>query len=539
MQKSQKIRPYLNASLGDPLFHYEAALKRATKQLNDYSRTYHFGTTFGISAKDPYTLACLTLQDYFSEQHDYLPQDKPNALYTKPHSLRDFMPVDGGTSRGFHMILDYLTRDVQAWNHEIEFYSKRIKYDIPKIKPVILMPVPTYGHFLELASNNKDIEVVKIPRDPNKNWSVDPETIKAAIIDLYKQGKRVVAYFDSNPNNPTGYVRDEASTRALGKMFMDYSRFYEKEDRRIQSDICEKTDETYLYHKRPTTRIRIIDDLVYTGLEYKDAPKAFPFCRLPELCKDVLTLVGPSKIGLAGMRAGLIIADSNDIHNLQRAERLEGYCPSVTTLSLLTSIYNTEAAPTKEREAYQKKASTYYQYASLLTKALINGLPNMDEPISKATKTRMVKDICKAKNCTPQSAETLLTKGIKGVRVSTSPQSGFFHLVDFSGLIGREYDDGYHTGKDARVFCNEYDVSRLQEKFNFAMAAGGYTGMDINKCMRRITFAQEPAAIIDMVDRIRGMSALTRQGRKKSNNVVYIHSSVQDANEIAAPELAA
>jgi aspartate/methionine/tyrosine aminotransferase len=503
-------RKYINASLGDPLFCLTAPLRHAMSHVNDSARTYHFGTTSGITGKDPYTTTCMILQDYFNQAHKVLSEDRDAMEWTSTHGLTDFMPVDGGTSRAFQMIIQYICEDVRDWNAEIERENDRLGQSIPKIKPVIIMPVPTYGHFLDVVRKNGEIEIITICRDPQLNWAVNPQILKEKIISLAKEGKRVVSYFDSNPNNPTGYVRGEKDTRDLAKVIHEMTRIYERHDRKLYDAECERTDGDRTYRSGIATRIRVIDDMVYSGLEYQGEPKAFAFCRLPEMQKYTFTLIGPSKNGLAGMRAGLIIGDSNDVFELQRMERLQGYCPSVMTMSLLSNIYNNAAEPTKWREAYQKKATTYYHYASLLTKALINGLPSMQDEIDETSLKRMVKDIRKVKSCSALEAKKFLSQGISGVEVITSPQAGFFHLVDFSGLQGKRYDDDYDCGENARVFEDEFDISRLQEKFNFAMASGQYTGLDSKKCIRRITFAMQPPEIIDMVDRIRGISSKLR-----------------------------
>ena len=508
---------HLDASKGDPLFRFDKALARAMEltTAGDDSRVYHFNTT-SPRVNGLYRETGSTLQDYF------------RGKLHRP-VLPSFMPIDGGTSRAFHMILEYLAADVRERNKETEYVNRRYGYSLPPVKPVIVMPVPTYGHFFRLAYKHSNIELVTIERRRNHGWDVGTQELDKLFTQLARDGKRVVAYFDSNPNNPTGYVRDEAATRALATVIKKHSDVYEMLDKHLLEQEFGTPDlfstDEYLagdddiavlgnhykptphIHESATARIRIIDDIVYDGLEYKNAPQPFAFGKIPDMSKDCFTITSPSKLGLAGMRAGLIIGDDRDTHKMQQADKDSGYCPSVMTLNLLASVFNDAAENTTWRTAYLKKATSYYRYAGLLVKALINGIEDVLDDVTPSMMARMEGDICRAKNCSAEKAWKLLEHGIKGVKVITSPQAGFFHLVDFSRFKGRRYEHGYSRGENAETFETEENLERhLQEKFNLSTASGDYTGMDVKDCIRRITFAQKPKDLIDMVDRLRGIS---------------------------------
>jgi aspartate/methionine/tyrosine aminotransferase len=62
------------------------------------------------------------------------------------------------------------------------------------------------------------------------------EVIKKTITD----DQRVIAYFDSNPNNPTGHVRDHTETKRIGDIISDLNEFYRCQDSAIDKKDAQK-----------------------------------------------------------------------------------------------------------------------------------------------------------------------------------------------------------------------------------------------------------------------------------------------------------
>ena len=86
------------------------------------------------------------------------------------------------------------------------------------------MPVPTYSIFFDNIHKN-GIDIIKLPREGD--GSVCPKKLHNLMIDTYKAGKqRIVGYYDSNPNNPTGHIRNASETRALAKVFTRHNEYW-------------------------------------------------------------------------------------------------------------------------------------------------------------------------------------------------------------------------------------------------------------------------------------------------------------------------
>jgi aspartate/methionine/tyrosine aminotransferase len=234
----------------------------------------------------------------------------------------------GGTTEAFELVIRLLACDV----------IDRLTATGDKIEPVIIMPVPTYGFFFnsptqwgfELAVIERDMDA----KDPASRGRVDPKKLAKLCTDLQRQGKRVVAYYDSNPNNPTGYIRQRKETSELMHVLAVHSMRQKEHDREVNKkrlDDMEKRGCTRQelmkaqMWRGPASRIRIIDDIVYDGLEYAGQPKGCGFAELDKdawcsPASDTFTIAGPSKAGLVNLRAGVIISeDAPRLRNMQLA----------------------------------------------------------------------------------------------------------------------------------------------------------------------------------------------------------------------------
>lgn len=494
----------IDASHGNPLFPFDSLWRHALAHSSHHLTPYNQNTHNPLYSKR-YRNSLMPIHDYFNAR-GFKRKDWSGL------GLDCFMMTDGGTTRAFDMVMKLLVDDVAAWN--------KTKPATP-VRPVILMPTPTYGHFLrqlKTSDSFKDnIECVSIPRQPDKNWTLNIEDLRTTLINLTKQGKRVVAYFDSNPHNPTGYVRGEAETKAIGEILTSFSDFYQELDRReadtgprngdLFEDRLSLIDLLLLHPKGPerwsghASRIRIIDDMVYDGLQYKGIEAPCAFAQVMPDQKDCITLAGPSKNGLAALRAGLIIANTETISDLRKIDEQASYCPSEVTMSILTNYFNDAAENTRLRTQYQRKASDYYKYAGLFLKAMINGTDTMGSEISPAYHIqKMRQDVVAATHMNPREVTAFLNKGIAGIRIVTSPQAGFFHLLDTSRLKGSTY-------KDDKTFKDEWDFATLSRKHDLALASGDYTGADANDCLHRITFAMQPRDLVKLALRLKAVAA--------------------------------
>ena len=285
---------HIDASHGNPLFPFQSIWRLAVTNSSHHLTQYN-QNTHRSNLSPRYRKALEPIHDYFNQRGF-------SRAGWSGVGLDCIMMLDGGTTRAFDMVMNLLWRDVEDWNKDIAHQNKRLNENINPIRPVILMPTPTYGHFLNnLHDNYRDkIEIVAIPRRADKNWAIDLDDLKSIVKQQIKDGKRIIAYFDSNPNNPTGYVRDKQETERIGTFLTQVSEYYLSVDASLpcakteQQDLFGKPDslDDILYMPRSyrrwegiTSRIQIIDDMVYDGLQYKDSQRHAVFQKHCQILK--------------------------------------------------------------------------------------------------------------------------------------------------------------------------------------------------------------------------------------------------------------
>ncbi len=273
-------------SLGDPLYPFRSAARYAFAQAARDLNKYQFMAQGRSQPEVERTYRAIS--EHFTAR-GIRPPDYTGLSYSH------FTMTGGGTTEAYNLVIKLLADDVREQNRK---YQR-------DLKPVILMPIPTYGFFM-LQPEREGIEIVTIERPLDGKGHITPELLKKALIETYEKGQRVIAYYDSNPNNPLGIIRGEEETRALAKVFRDVKPYYQRDDELalekwqetqepIEIDMMGskfKTKRGQLWDG-PASRIRIIDDIVYDGLEYGDK-KPFAFAQIPQLYKDTFTLAGPS-----------------------------------------------------------------------------------------------------------------------------------------------------------------------------------------------------------------------------------------------------
>jgi hypothetical protein len=309
-------------------------------------------------------------------------------------SNTDYHVFGSGTTGAYSAAIDQIASEVIAY--------KKL-YDDP-IQPVIVMPTPTYGYF---TKQPKDLgfEVVYLPRDRNNDWAVDPEKLDALITEIHKDPvKRVVAYYDCNPNNPTGHIRDYNETRAIADVLIKHNEAIEKFER---ARALQQGKEYSYFNKLHTRKIRVIDDLVYLGTEYNSDKKPFPFAALNNRCeKDnltnlVFTVAGGSKIGLNGLRTGLLIttdiARSRELFDKTRNCQYFAPFPNIFALeAVFPSDDNTEL--NAMRDAHLTRLRESHQFSGNFLKALVNGIGSVqcsDEDKGLVSRSKCNTDLLK------------------------------------------------------------------------------------------------------------------------------------------------
>jgi aspartate/methionine/tyrosine aminotransferase len=245
--------------------------------------------------------------------------------------------------------------------------------------------------------------------------------------------------------------------------------------------------------------VRIIDDLVYDGLEFPGEAPGFSFSQIDDLRSDVIVLLGLSKLGLAGLRAGLMVADQSIIRRAYRLQVGGSYFPNRPAMCAIERYYGGEEPYRTWRSAHLALLTRTHEFAGKLMLALIDGLGAV-ERLTEQDKTELVGTVCKAKGIDRDAAMARLMRPIGKVRVVTRPRAGFFHMLDFSALKGMHF----RTASGARVgpVQDEYGLEKILTDEGFYLCFGVWTGLTKDVMLQRVTFAIPKDAIVAAIDRL-------------------------------------
>src|ERR1700722_1851056 len=375
----------------------------------------------------------------------------------------------------------------------VKQYGECIKKDL---RPAIIIPTPTYGFFIQ-AAEHLGYEVIKIPGTRENNWRLHPEQLKETLRELYRSPTLYpTAFFDSNPQNPKGTVRDEEETRPLAKLIETFN-----------SGIIDRTPRPKQWYGQVPC-LSIIDDMVYLGTEY-ESKKPFSFAAVPEVHDFTFLMLGVSNIGLAGLRSGLVAVPEpySSYYYLDEVKRLlkeRHYFLSNPALQALNYCFSDTAEQIASRKEFTEALARDHGFNGNLMKALINGLN--DVTVTEADRARMIKIVAKTRKCSENEALDILNQGTPGVRVVTSPEAGFFHLLDFSALRGSYYDNSYHPShryNGITEAVDEWAIEHVFRHMGVKFCSGTFTGLDVKEMIVRVTYAYPPKDIVEICRRIR------------------------------------
>lgn len=407
--------------------------------------------------------------------------------------------VDGGTTRAFDVVLRTLMNEQRR--------------KLPK--PVIIMPVPTYGFFVDLP-RRYGLEVITIERDVHNNGALDIDKLKRIIRRCLKEGKTIMGYYDCSPQNPLGFIRSEKETKAVGRLMKALAIHYQETSYQGQP----------MYrawiHDQPFPVI--IDDQVYRGLQYNPRAKIPSFSQAKVMDgmtieKQTLTLMGPSKSGLSGLRVGVVVGMGDWITEIKRTQKEQSYFPGYVTLAAVKHFFAPKGEAAEVQKRFMSKLNRDHRRHGLLMKALINGMDTMDE-LRSADQAWLIKAVRRHRRCDEAAARAELTGGIRGLNIVTTPAAGFFHVLDMSEANrykAWDTDKHYHHYSEAEkdeLLRKPEDRMRvwisklLEDDFKVSMVPLGWAGSkseDVEGV--RITYAIPRADIFEFADRARAASA--------------------------------
>lgn len=283
---------------------------------------------------------------------------------------------------------------------------------------IVLMTAPNYGLFSFMPERvGARVEVVSLKEE--NDWLLNPQDLAQKIDDLnqkcaalHKNKKtrmpRVVAFFNMNPHNPLGKVMGKSRLELLTQI----------------GQVCIERG------------VFVIDDLVYRDLAFNRDELAVPISSIKGMFQNTISLFSLSKAySLASLRAGAIVADETVIRGIRNA--IFQSLDSVSTLQVaaIAGAFNTSAERQKEYQKYFSKLIPEYQYRYQLIKALVEGVSAVQD---KNLQKQIIRDVEKY---TDRVKSKKLLQGMKGVHLAarTTPEAGFFALLDFSGLKNKYY----------------------------------------------------------------------------------------------------
>lgn len=342
------------------------------------------------------------------------------------------------TSHAFNIILDIIAN----------------KHD------VILMTAPNYGLF-SFKPERLDIDVEIIELKSENNYFIDPNDLENIIIKTNNKLKekykdlpytpKVVAFVNSNPNNPLGNVMGKNEYELLLNI----------------SSICQKYG------------LFVIDDLIYRDICFDSNNLSLPVATIPGMFRNTISLFGLSKsYGLASLRAGFIVADEVIIREvINRIFREMDAVPAIIGEALLGAFNKND----KEYNDYFVKLREEYEYNFNLFKALIDGINTCNIKY----KNKVKEDV--AKYCFDYDIEN----GINDISIKINPKAGFFTIIDFTNLKGKKYNGKViETEEDLLIFF--YKTIHLR-----FLIGKSFAWPNKNELVGRFTFAKNKEEIIN------------------------------------------
>lgn len=316
---------------------------------------------------------------------------------------------------------------------------------ISRPNDVILMTGPNYGLFTFAPERTSGANVEILPLKEEDDWYVNPDDLSKKIDEindsLYREYgdslgyiPKVVAFLNANPHNPLGKVMNETN-----------------------SDILDKIGETCM-----EKGVFVIDDIIYRDLTYDRNNLALPMGTYEKYFDNTITITGLSKsYGLASLRTGMIVANESIIRGVRNHIFQTMDSSPVVQGKALAGAFNSSYTREQEYEKYFNPIMKEYRYRLELLKVLVRGLDSIDDINIKNSIEKDIRNLL--------SLDLDVNKVLEGIPnvdfiKGTMPESGFFALLDFTGLKNKE--------NEGRVITSEIELLKYlyeQEKIKLIL----------------------------------------------------------------------
>lgn len=312
---------------------------------------------------------------------------------------------------------------------------------------VVITTAPNYGLFVFNPERiGAKVELISVCAEDD--WLIKPEKLEQKINEVngqlaqdYEANKekykfrrantapRVVAFLHMNPHNPTGKVYGAEQIETLKQI----------------GNICLESG------------VFIIEDLAYRGLEFDRTQEAVPMASIVGQFANTISLFSLSKsFGLASLRAGMIVADEV-VTSLTRDRIFQNTDSlSIVQSAALAGTFNATAGNTARRDEYLKTITEEYCARFKLVKAIVDGIHTL-EPRDQADVLKVFDQYQELSHLQHDLG------GIPGVKIVMEPDSGFFLLLDFTELLGKQYN-GFVIEDDEsllRFLYTSYNIKLL------------------------------------------------------------------------------
>jgi aspartate/methionine/tyrosine aminotransferase len=366
--------------------------------------------------------------------------------------------ANGGVTRAFS---DIATHIVQTFEDRNAMAQRLGRYQ----SGAIIVPVPTYGlflHKLEEIVKGTNVEIVKVRR--RDNGSIDRQSLRVKLDECFEENKRVIGFYDCNPNNPTGYIRDQEETEKLATILEDFTHRqmgqdevfldgYKQTDGALDENLKKAVSLLSFYYRDYTLgRPIIMDDMAYEGLELDDCKKPYSFAQSSDfIAEQTVVMKSISKIGMPGMRIGLAVADPEIIEHCLEKQLMDEFSANSLGVDILSARYGDH--PKKYLfEEHQRDLRHAHQERFLFTQAFFRGIDNVPE-MTEEQSAKLVREYARNSDLSMEEAKKRLQKGLPNFSVPNRLESGFFCSISFEALDGRQ-------------IAVKYDNKRWPELYN-------------------------------------------------------------------------
>ena len=387
-------------------------------------------------------------------------------------------PLRNGDPESKDIILDYLRQtgfsaDLHEENVGFAFSTTHAFAALIKliVQPgdVVLFTAPTYGIFAFVPEREGGVTKFLHLKEAD-DWQVNPAALRERIRELNEELQHspcrtadhtpcVVAFFQSNPCNPTGRLMGRNEIPRMREIL----------------DICREAGVLY------------IDDLIYRDLGYDRENYAVPMASLDGDHSNVVSLLGISKAyGAAGLRAGIIVANEIIIAGVRNYIAWDTDSTSYLNMKVLSAVYNADAAHQQAYQAYFSGIMADYRDRLNIVRCMTDGLDTVPE-----TDRARTHDLIASGRSGAETAELL--RGTRGVQILKGcvPEAGFFVLLDFRELAGKTCD-GITVTDDLSL------IRYLYHRYRLKLLPGCSMGMqDPDHIVARVSFSMEIPELIE------------------------------------------